>query len=190
MTTFASAPRNQAPPAAIRPAPREVARAAARKWLLPAVIAAGALPVLAVWWQGVTPMSLHDAGGSLTTAGRATGLLGAYLMLVLTALMARIPFVENRIGSDAAARDHRESARAGGDECVVLGSVHIYRAEIERGVRRQFGRHRHRIALARCVRVAFGHKVLAHGGVGREVYVERVQRARNNSAADRDEVSL
>lgn len=120
MTTFASAPRNQAPPAAIRPAPREVARAAARKWLLPAVIAAGALPVLAVWWQGVTPMSLHDAGGSLTTAGRATGLLGAYLMLVLTALMARIPFVENRIGSDAAARVHR----ALGEYTVVLLAAH------------------------------------------------------------------
>jgi hypothetical protein len=37
-------------------------------------------------------------------AGRVTGLLGAYLLLVQVALMARIPWLERRIGPDWLAR--------------------------------------------------------------------------------------
>jgi len=122
-----AAPR---PSAAAHAAPRAasstpaVAPGAVPSALAPAVLAAliaiGAVPILAVWWQGTLPLSLRVPGGYLTAAGRLTGLLAAYLLLALTALMARIPLIENRIGSDAAARVHR----ALGEYTVALASCH------------------------------------------------------------------
>lgn len=91
-----------------------------RALLLAAVIAAGALPVLAVWWSGAQPFTLHAPGGYLSAAGRLTGLLAAYLLLVLTALMARIPWIENRIGADTSVRLHR----ALGEYTVSLAACH------------------------------------------------------------------
>jgi predicted ferric reductase len=85
-----------------------------------AVIAAGMVPVLAVWWQDTVPGTLRGAGDYLAAAGRLTGLLGAYLLLVLVALMARIPWLEDRVGSDVTARYHR----ALGEYTVILLAAH------------------------------------------------------------------
>jgi predicted ferric reductase len=112
----ATGPRAR-PPAPAAPGAVPSAYAAT---LLAAVIAAGALPVLAVWWQDTLPVSLHTPGGYITALGRLTGLLAAYLLLALTALMARIPVIENRVGSDAAARVHR----ALGEYTVALACCH------------------------------------------------------------------
>lgn len=87
---------------------------------LAALAVAGAVPVVALWWHGTTLAQLHTPGGWLTAAGRGCGLLAAYLLLVLTALMARIPWVENRVGSDRAARMHR----ALGEYTVCLALAH------------------------------------------------------------------
>jgi len=65
-----------------------------------AVIAAGAVAVLVLWWHG-TP-SLHGYGDWLTNAGRITGLEAGYGIVVLVALMARIPLLERGIGADLA----------------------------------------------------------------------------------------
>lgn len=91
-----------------------------RTALLVGVIAAGALPVLALWWSDTPPSTLRAPGGYLTAAGRLTGLLAAYLLLALTALMARIPWIENRIGADTSARIHR----ALGEYTVSLAACH------------------------------------------------------------------
>jgi predicted ferric reductase len=91
-----------------------------RTLLLAAVITAGALPVLALWWSDSPPFTLHAPGGYITAAGRLTGLLAAYLLLVLTALMARIPWIENRIGADTSVRMHR----ALGEYTVSLAACH------------------------------------------------------------------
>src|SRR5579883_988432 len=122
-----SAHRHAAPPRAGGPRARPPAAAAPgavpsayAPMLLAAVIAAGALPVLAVWWHDTLPIALHTPGGYVTALGRLTGLLAAYLLLALTALMARIPLIENRIGSDAAARVHR----ALGEYTVALACCH------------------------------------------------------------------
>lgn len=72
----------------------------ARPGAVLAVIAAGAVAVLALWWHG-TP-SLHGFGDWLTNAGRITGLEAGYGMVVLIALMARIPPLERGIGPDLA----------------------------------------------------------------------------------------
>lgn len=112
-------PAHATPRAASPAAPGAVPSALAPA-VLAALIAIGAVPVLAVWWQGTLPLSLRVPGGYLTAAGRLTGLLAAYLLLALTALMARIPLIENRIGSDAAARVHR----ALGEYTVALAACH------------------------------------------------------------------
>ena len=113
----AAVPAAPAPP---RPSPLAARLLEHRTALLPAAIAAGALPVLALWWSDSPPFTLRAPGGYLTAAARLTGLLAAYLLLVLTALMARIPWIENRIGADTSARLHR----ALGEYTVALAACH------------------------------------------------------------------
>ncbi|MHA6764108.1 ferredoxin reductase family protein [Streptacidiphilus sp. PAMC 29251] len=84
------------------------------------VIGAGVLPVLFLWWQNTIPGSLGNTAAYLTAAGRIAGLLAAYLLLVLVALMARVPWLENRVGSDVTVRYHR----ALGEYTVVLACAH------------------------------------------------------------------
>jgi predicted ferric reductase len=74
-----------------------------------AVIAAGAVATLLLWWHG-TP-SLHGFGDWLTNAGRITGLEAGYGVVVLVALMARIPPVERGVGADRLARWHSTGGR-------------------------------------------------------------------------------
>ena len=74
-----------------------------------AVIAAGALAALALWWHD-TP-SIHGLGDWLTNAGRITGLLAGYGVVVLVALMARMPPLERGIGADRLARWHALGGR-------------------------------------------------------------------------------
>jgi predicted ferric reductase len=84
------------------------------------VIVVGTVAVLGVWWKDTVPGSLRGAGDYLAAAGRVSGLLGAYLLLVLVALMARIPWLDNRVGSDVTARYHR----ALGEYTVILLGAH------------------------------------------------------------------
>src|SRR3954454_3595735 len=74
-----------------------------------AVIAAGAAAVLGLWWHN-TP-AIHGPGDWLTNAGRVTGLLAGYGVVVLVALMARIPPLERGIGADRLARWHARGGR-------------------------------------------------------------------------------
>ncbi len=75
--------------------------------LLVAPAAAGAAGTLWLWWRGTPRDGVDSFADALITAGRITGLLGAYLLMVQVALMARIPWLERRIGSDWLARVHR-----------------------------------------------------------------------------------
>ena len=62
-----------------------------------------------LWWHG-TPL-LGGFGDWLTNAGRITGLLAGYGVIVLIALMARIPPVERGVGADRLARWHSMGGR-------------------------------------------------------------------------------
>ncbi|TVZ05193.1 ferric reductase [Trebonia kvetii] len=106
MTTVAQ--RRGAPPA---DAPGSLPRSAvrARPRLVLALIGAGAVAVLGLWWHG-TP-SLHGFGDWLTNAGRITGLEAGYGVIILVALMARIPPVERGVGADRLARWHAMGGR-------------------------------------------------------------------------------
>ena len=82
------------------------------------VIAAGAVAVVALWWRD-TP-AVHGLGDWLTNAGRITGLLAGYAVVVLLALMARVPAFERGVGTDKLARWHA----MGGRYTVSLAVAH------------------------------------------------------------------
>src|SRR5665213_4082923 len=50
----------------------------------------GAAFVVLLWWHD-TPPTIHTFGDWLTNAGRVTGLLAGYVIVVLLLLMARVP---------------------------------------------------------------------------------------------------
>ncbi len=54
--------------------------------------------------------SLNAPGGWLTAAGRMTGLIGTYLMLIAVLLAGRVPVVERTLGQDRLTRWHRQLA--------------------------------------------------------------------------------
>jgi predicted ferric reductase len=97
--------------------PRRVQPAWRRPWLrmprrvLAVVLAtpalAGAAAMVALWWRDTPPATVRTPSDALVAAGRVSGLLGAYLLLLQVALMARIPWLERRIGSDWLGRAHR-----------------------------------------------------------------------------------
>jgi len=81
----------------------------ARPGVILALIAAGAAAVVWLWWRD-TP-ALHGLGDWLTNAGRICGLLAGYGVIVLVALMARLPPLENGLGADRLARWHAAGGR-------------------------------------------------------------------------------
>jgi predicted ferric reductase len=83
--------------------------ARARPGLVLAVIGAGAAATLLLWWHG-TPV-LGGFGDWLTNAGRITGLEAGYGVIVLVALMARLPPLERGVGADRLARWHSTGGR-------------------------------------------------------------------------------
>jgi ferredoxin-NADP reductase len=94
------------PPVSIRP---ELALAA---------IGVGAVAVIALWWQNT--FYVHGLADWLTNAGRITGLLAGYTIVVLLALMSRAPALERGVGTDRLARWHA----MGGRYTVSLAVVH------------------------------------------------------------------
>ncbi|MBV9094138.1 MAG: ferredoxin reductase family protein [Streptosporangiaceae bacterium] len=97
---------SQAPPAVLAENTRS-ARAGVQTVL--GVIALGAVAVIALWWHG-TP-GVRGLGGWLTGAGEILGMLAGYGVVVLVALMARLPPLERGIGADRLARWHAMGGR-------------------------------------------------------------------------------
>lgn len=74
-----------------------------------ALLWGGAAGAVALWWAHTG--SVVGAAGWLTNAGRIAGLLCGYACAVLVGLMARVPLLERRIGSDRVARWHAMAGR-------------------------------------------------------------------------------
>src|SRR4051812_3155824 len=105
--------RDEQRPAAVpapqpRPAPGATPARAHPSAVLGLILAGGSATV-ALWWHN-TP-AIHGLGDWLTNAGRITGLLAGYGVVVLVALMARIPPLERGIGADRLARWHSKGGR-------------------------------------------------------------------------------
>ena len=75
------------------------------------LVAANAVVVVGLWWRQGGIREVHDLAGLLTSLGRVTGLLGAYLALVELLLLARIPVLDavglERMSRVAPAQRHR-----------------------------------------------------------------------------------
>ncbi|NJQ01459.1 ferredoxin reductase family protein [Streptomyces sp. PLAI1-29] len=69
----------------------------------------GALAVLGLWWYNTGLITATS--GWIIGAGRITGLLAGYATAVVVLLMARVPILERRIGSDRVARWHAMAGR-------------------------------------------------------------------------------
>jgi predicted ferric reductase len=74
-----------------------------------ALIVAGAAAVLLLWIHDTPAVS--GFGGWLTNAGRITGLLAGYAIVVLLALMSRAPALERGVGTDRLTRWHAMGGR-------------------------------------------------------------------------------
>ena len=108
--------------------PRELASARDRKalrrrllgLLLAVVVVANAAVLVWLWVHGG---NLHPrtTGDALTSAGRITGLLGAYLALIQVILLARLPIVERLVGFDRLTVWHRWNGHA----CIDLIVAHV-----------------------------------------------------------------
>jgi uncharacterized membrane protein len=107
MTAVIDRPPTTRPGRPTSPGPIDRTRAHPTAVLL--TILAGAVATIGLWWSDTT--SIHGVGDWLTNAGRITGLLAGYAIVVLVALMARIPALEHGIGADKLARWHSMGGR-------------------------------------------------------------------------------
>jgi predicted ferric reductase len=103
---------------------RAATPAGARPDAVLAVILTGALATIALWWQNTT--SINGLADWLINAGRVTGLLAGYGVVVLIALMARIPPLERGIGADKLARWHAMGGRYTVSLVVAHGALIIW----------------------------------------------------------------
>jgi predicted ferric reductase len=88
--------------------------------LLALIVVANAVVIIWLWVHGG---NLHPrtTGDGLTSAGRLTGLLGAYLALIQVVLLARLPVVERLFGFDRLTVWHRWNGHA----CIDLIVAHV-----------------------------------------------------------------
>ncbi|MFK4102306.1 ferric reductase-like transmembrane domain-containing protein [Streptomyces sp. NPDC019531] len=84
-----------------------------------ALLWGGAAAVIALWWADTG--SVVGTAGWLTGAGRIAGLLCGYSCAVLVGLMARVPLLEERVGSDRVARWHAMAGRY--TVCLLLAHI-------------------------------------------------------------------
>jgi predicted ferric reductase len=96
-------------PARAAPHPARAVGWRAPPGLVLGVIGAGAAAVIAMWWRD-TP-AVTGLGAELTGAGRILGLLAGYGVVVLVALMARLPPLERGVGTARLARWHAMGGR-------------------------------------------------------------------------------
>jgi predicted ferric reductase len=76
--------------------------------------------IVALWLHAGGISDVDSTADALTSAGRLTALLGAYLALVAVALLARVPVLERVAGFDRLTGWHRQAARA----CLTLLLAH------------------------------------------------------------------
>lgn len=81
-------------------------------------VGVGALVVIALWVQDAT--TVVGLGGWLTGAGRLTGLVAGYAVVVQLALMARVPWLDHHVGTDRLVRWHA----SGGRYTICLAVAH------------------------------------------------------------------
>src|SRR3954451_18451085 len=85
-----------------------------------ALVAANAGVIVWLWIHGGN-LHAKSTGDVLTSVGRLTGLLSAYLALLQVILLARLPALERAVGFDRLSVWHRWKAHA----CIALVVAHV-----------------------------------------------------------------
>jgi len=108
---------------AVRPGPAASVALSRREaaLLVTAACATGFLLVLVPWWQDPATRTVRSGGDVLVGVARAAGMLAAYLLLVQVALLARVPWLERRVGTDWLTGAHRWL----GSYVMGLVAVHV-----------------------------------------------------------------
>ncbi len=123
----AAAPRAVVPPpSATAPRSREAPRPghAPLPWvpnLFATLAGLGLGATVALVIAGETRGALSAPGGWLIAGGRVAGFTGAYLMLVMVVLIARLPWLERSVGQDRLVRWHRRI----GPWALILITAHV-----------------------------------------------------------------
>ncbi|HST40589.1 MAG TPA: ferric reductase-like transmembrane domain-containing protein, partial [Conexibacter sp.] len=100
-----------APRRASRTAPAPHRRRLVTAFELLLLFFANAVLVVGLWVRGGGLVVVGGSTGALISAGRLTGLLGAYLVLVQLLLLARIPALERIVSFDRLTVWHRRNGR-------------------------------------------------------------------------------
>lgn len=77
--------------------------------------------IVVLWARGGNLTGLRSVTGVLTSAGRITGLLGAYLLLVQVVLLARVVWIERLSGFDRLTVWHRLNGKL----CLYMIVAHV-----------------------------------------------------------------
>ncbi|MGW4294719.1 ferredoxin reductase family protein [Micromonospora chersina] len=104
--TGSSAPYGGRPAAPVPPGrPR---RGPGGRRALAAAFWVGLVAAVLPWWLTTPPGSLADTTDVLTAAGRITGLVAGYLLLVQVLMMSRLGVLERWLGGERISRAHRD----------------------------------------------------------------------------------
>jgi predicted ferric reductase len=87
-------------------------------WL---VFWANAIFIVVLWYRGGNVVGVHTWGAALSSIGRVTGLLSAYLLLVQVLLLARLSWIERLVGFDRLTVWHRWNGKL----CLYLVLAHV-----------------------------------------------------------------
>ena len=103
------------------PSVRRRTRRTAAAWVVWGVVVGNAVAITWIWLNAGGISSVQTTGELLTSLGRITGLLGAYLALIQVLLLARIPWLERLAGFDRLTVWHRLNGKV----CLILILAHV-----------------------------------------------------------------
>ncbi len=103
------------------PSARRRTHRTATAWVVWTVVVGNAAAITWIWLHAGGISSVQTTGELLTSLGRITGLLGAYLALVQVLLLARIPWLERLAGFDRLTVWHRLNGKV----CLILILAHV-----------------------------------------------------------------
>jgi predicted ferric reductase len=86
-----------------------------------AVFVVNGVFIVVLWYRGGNVSAVNSPGQLLSSIGRITGLLGAYLLLVQVLLLARLHWIERMVGFDHLTVWHRVNGKL----CLYLVLAHV-----------------------------------------------------------------
>ncbi|MFU8850016.1 ferric reductase-like transmembrane domain-containing protein [Micromonospora sp. SL1-18] len=106
--TWTPVPGEGRPAAPVPPPPGLPRRGSGGRWALAALFWLGLVAAVLPWWLDTPAGSLTGTTDLLTAAGRVTGLVAGYLLLVQVLMMSRLGVLERWLGGERLSRVHRD----------------------------------------------------------------------------------